>query len=253
MTAIDLGKLQDDEALMEEAAPSGPEAIGLGVSEAAEAAFAGELSPQFIREYYENDKLKPKHMKMLRMAVAGYSNNQIAEYMEYTPARVSVILNHQDARTIMARMVGEASGRLDVDKRLKAIAPEMLETVIAITRTTHDNRLRSRNAFELLGRAGFGATQKVDVKLNQTVSVAPALMQRLTSAMEEANALRSEAYDPMQRKLAKAAEEMIVIVVEETGSASRPNGLDGPGVLVNPETLVQEAEVPQSVAAGFVP
>lgn len=251
MTAVDLGKLADDDELMNEAAPAGPEAIGLGVAEAAEAAFSGELSPDFIRAYYENDKLKPKHMKMLRMAVAGYSNNQIAKYMDYTPARVSIILNHQDSRVIMSRMVGEAAGRLDVDKRLKLVAPEMLETVISITRTTHDNRLRSRNAFELLNRAGFGATQKVEATVKHTVNAQPELMNRLAIAMEEANALRSEAYDPTIRKLAKAAEEMIVIIEEQPALPVASITEIKPAV--NPEALVQTKEiVPVSIATGFV-
>jgi hypothetical protein len=227
MTVVDMLAIEDidgtgaEEELKEEL-PTGPEALGMGVSETVDAALRGELSPDYVAKYYENKKLKPKHMKMLRMAVAGYSNNEIAAKMDYTPARVSIILNHQDSLAIMARMVGAASDRLGIQERLQALAPEMVEHIVGVTRTTHDNKLRSRNAFDLLKIAGYSGVTKVE-DVTPRAAMNPAIMEKFTKVLEESNALMSSAYDPARRSLSRAAQTMIegeAVEVASSGSVS---------------------------------
>jgi hypothetical protein len=204
----------DDQSLYE-APPEGVEALGMGVEETVQAALNGTLTPEYARKYYENKSLKPKHLKMIRLAMAGYSNRYIAAKTGYTEARVSIILATQDARAVMARIAGEAANHLGTRERLLAVAPEMLEHVIGVTRTTTDNRLRSKNAFELLDRAGYGVTKQIEIADKSRPALPVAIVSRLVSALEESNALRSTAYDPNRRKLSAAAQDMIVGEVVE--------------------------------------
>ena len=188
--------------------PQGTEALGLGVAATVEAALRGELSPSYIRKYYENKKLKPKHMKILRLAVAGWDSRQIARALDLTEARVSIILNHPDASAIMARIVGAAADKLGVSERLQAVAPEMLEHTLGVIRTTHNDALKLKGAFALLDRAGFTPTHKVEVNDQRSTAAAPAILQRLVDVMAESNALHAEAYDPSKRSLSAAAQAM---------------------------------------------
>lgn len=255
MAAVNMVGVDDDDEELIEETPQGVEAIGLGVSETVASALAGDLSPDYIRKYYENDKLKPKHMKMLRMAVAGYSNNQIAEVMDYTPGRVSIILNHQDSLTIMARMVGAAADRLGVAERLQALAPEMIEHVVGITRSTHDYRLKSRNAFELLKLAGHSGVTKVELT-TPGVAASPALLGRLSAALEESNALRSEAYDPRTRSMPAAAAnmmegEVVEITTVDSGSTAGDVGVSAIRSAVPPGRDARPLSLPLNVASNI--
>lgn len=134
-------------------------------------------------KYWENLRLKPKHMQMLLMKAAGYSNNKIAEQMDMTAARVSVIVNHPDAMYLLSHLVSyQAENLLDVKARIQAHAGEALDTALMLMRTAKPE-VREKVAFKLLDRAGYGAVQKTEAVHKIEMSAPQAAT--LTAALRE--------------------------------------------------------------------
>lgn len=134
-------------------------------------------------KYWENLKLKPMHIQMLIMKAAGYKNQQIAERMNLTQARVSVIVNHPDAAYFLSHLISyQAENLLDVKARIQAHAGEALDTALMLMRTGKDE-VREKVAFKLLDRAGYGAVQKTEV--SHKVEMPAAQAQVLNDALRE--------------------------------------------------------------------
>jgi transcriptional regulator len=137
-------------------------------------------------KYWENLKLKPMHIQMLIMKAAGYKNHQIAERMNLTQARVSVIVNHPDAEYFLSHLISyQAENLLDVKARIQAHAGEALDTALVLMRTAKDE-VREKVAFKLLDRAGYGAVQKTEVshKVEMPAAQAQVLNDALRESME---------------------------------------------------------------------
>lgn len=156
-----------------------------------EAAMAGNLARSRPLKYWENLKLKPQHLQMILMKSSGFRNVDIAEAMHLTQARVSVILKHQDAQSLLAMMVSfAADNTLDVRTRIKAHSGEMLDLVLDTVRTTNDAKLRTQGAFKLLEMAGYGAVQKIETKATVTIEGPEA--SQLKDAIREAQQMDEE-------------------------------------------------------------
>lgn len=141
-------------------------------------------------KYWENLKLKPKHLQIILMKAAGYTNNLIAQQLDLTPARVSVIVNHPDAQSLLSTLVSYAAEDvLDIKTRIKAHAGEALDVALDVMRTTKDDAVRARTGFELLKMAGYGAVEKKEVK--RVVEIREEQSGRLADAMEDLLGLQS--------------------------------------------------------------
>ena len=103
-----------------------------------------------------------RHELICKLHACGMRNKEIAQALSLTEARVSVILNDPRAATYIREMVSEVADRyLDMATQFKAVAPEMFQIVGDIARDPEAPAgVRSRNAFELLDRAGYGAPEK---------------------------------------------------------------------------------------------
>lgn len=191
----------------------------------------GELARGRSLKYWENLRLKPRHLQMVLMQAAGFTNNAIANATGYTPARVSVILNHPDARTLAAILISYAAeDTLDIKSRIQAHAGEALDTVLDVMRNTRNDGVRKDCGFELLKMAGYSGVEKKTVQFSFKVE-GPAA-QRIADALSEES--DDEEEDP-SRFLEDAEYEI------ETG-AEVPLLSDGQEAEKTPEPIETEAE-----------
>jgi hypothetical protein len=158
------------------------------------AAFSGQLARGRDLKYWENLRLKPQHIQMLVMKGAGYKNNEIARAMDITEARVSVIVNHPDAQSVMALLVSfQAEELLDVKTRIQAHSGEALNVALEQMRNASEPAVRLKAAFGLLDRAGYGAVQRTE---NKHVVEIPATAARgIAAALKEAQEIEEVEFE----------------------------------------------------------
>jgi hypothetical protein len=127
-------------------------------------AMSGSLPRSRPLRDWEPAKLNAQHIQMVLMkAAGGITQNTIAEVLNVTPANVSVVLNHPDAKFLLARLASHSAGDvIDIEARIQQVMPEMLEIVIDAAREAEEPTQRAKIAFGLLDRGGYGAKQKVD-------------------------------------------------------------------------------------------
>lgn len=194
--------VQDIEELPE--LPKADDERALRLEQLMTQAMTGELNRARSLKYWENLRLKPKHMQILLMAAAGYTNNMIANKMELTPARVSVILNHPDAQTLLSALVSySAENLLDVKARIQAHAGEALDIALNVMRNSGDMKVQKDTAFELLKMAGYGAIERKQVDVNASLKMDKKDSSKLISALEES----SEIFDVDYEVYCEAEEE----------------------------------------------
>lgn len=135
----------------------------------------GTISRGRSLKYWENLKLNPKHIQMLVMKAAGFTNNYIAAEFEMTAARVSVIVNHPDAQSVLSRLISyQAEELIDVKSRIRAHSAEALDISLDVMRNARDDGLKLKAAFGLLDRGGYGAVQRSEAKIEVSLPIAAA-------------------------------------------------------------------------------
>jgi hypothetical protein len=116
-------------------------------------AMRGALPRNRALKAWEPDKLNSRHIGCVLLRAAGYRQNRIAELMGYTQGSLSIILNHPDARTILAAILAEgAKQSIDISATVQQHAPKMLEIAQDIAEDTNvkpETRLKA--AFGWLG------------------------------------------------------------------------------------------------------
>lgn len=161
-------------------------------------AMSGQLPRYRSLKSWEPDKLDERHIQAVLMRAGGMSQNKIAEYLGWEPAWTSVILNHPDAQYLLTRIVSYAADNvIDLQERIKATAPEAFDTVLEVMRSTNDQDLRSKNAFEILKMAGYGAQKSPAVVINSQVNqgVSAKAIGQLTQAIREAAMIQEVQYE----------------------------------------------------------
>lgn len=149
---------------------------------------AGELPRGRALKPNEPDRLDERHLNIIMLRASGMDQGIIARTTGFTEPWVSIVLNHPDAQSVLATIVGYAADNvIDLNKRIQATAPEAFDKVVRVMRTTPDEGLASRNAFEILKMAGYGAVEKKSVKHEFGLSDEGA--KELAQAMREAQGL----------------------------------------------------------------
>lgn len=189
----------------------------------------GELFRGRSLRYWENLKLKPIHIQMLIMKAAGYPNRAIARNFDYDEARVSVIVNHPDAKAILSRLVSyQAENLLDIKARLHAHAGEALDTVLTAMRSAEKPTERAAIGFKLLDRAGYGAIQKVDHSVKFEMPAAEA--HQLTAALSESQEVQDADWSIVSEHAGQAGgvgdseEREVSVGTEQTDTVLPPHG-----------------------------
>lgn len=135
---------------------------------------------------WEPDRIDERHLQIIMLRSCGMDQGRIAQITGFTEPWVSIILNHPDAQYVLARMVSySADNVLDMQTRIQAVAHEAFDTVVDVMRTSRDEKLRSRNAFEILAMAGYGPTQRISATVEHSVAAPNEKIDALTRAIEE--------------------------------------------------------------------
>lgn len=178
--------------------------------------------------YWENLKLNPVHIQMLIMKAAGYKNRAIARQFDYDEARVSVIVNHPDARSVLSRLVSfQAENLLDIKARIQAHSGEALDTVLVAMRTAEKPIDRANIGFKLLASAGYGAVQKVDHSVKFEMPAAEA--HKLTEALNESQELQDADWEIVSEHAGQVGgvgdseEREVSVGTEQTDIVSPPH------------------------------
>lgn len=114
---------------------------------------------------YQPKQLNNRHHEILRLSLLGFSNKEIAEKLDCTPATVSIALNSGLGRVHSSILRSEADGvAVEVAKRIREIAPKAIAIVSEIMEDAEvPSHTRLRAAQDLLDRAGFAPVKKVDM------------------------------------------------------------------------------------------
>lgn len=165
-------------------------------------AMAGLLPRERQLKNWEPDTLDERHLQAVLLRAGGMPQNKIAAFMGWDESWTSVVLNHPDAKYVLTRIISFAADNvIDLETRIKAHAPEALDAIVEVMRTTQDEKVRSQNAFELLKLAGYGSKpassgptiNAKNVQINQGVS--PAQIDNLASAIRESKQIREVIYE----------------------------------------------------------
>lgn len=114
---------------------------------------------------YQPKELNAKHHEILRLALLGYSNVQIAERLNCTPATVSTVRNSGLGRQQASLLKAEADhSAIETAKRMRELAPNAIETINQIMANEElPAAVRLNAAKDVLDRAGFAAPKQVQV------------------------------------------------------------------------------------------
>lgn len=146
---------------------------------------------------WEPDKLDERHLHAILLRAGGMPQKDIAKMMGWEDSWTSIVLNHPDAQYVLTRIISYASDNvIDIQARIQAVAPEALDTVVEVMRTTQDEKLRSQNAFEILKMAGYGAkpVSAPTVQVNNFNQVPSPILENLTKALSESKEIQPRQY-----------------------------------------------------------
>lgn len=175
-----------------------------GASEAAQSrevqlviqqALAGNLPRPRDLKYWEPVSLTMRHIQMIFDRALGMTNSEIMAKYDMDASRVSVILNHPDAETVMSVIAGKIADRItDPIARFKATAGEASNELIAGMRTSKDEKHRRKCALDILSMAGYGAPKKVEADVNHNFNVPAPIANRLADTLDQAKEVAAEDY-----------------------------------------------------------
>jgi len=175
-------------------APSAAAAIGTPeVRLVIQRALKGDLPRARDLKYWEPKGLDMKHIQCIFRKALGYTNAEIAQEFGYTDSYTSIILGHPDAEVIMSVIAGAMGDRItDPIERAKATAGEAMNELVSVMRTSKNDGIRRKSALDILGMAGYGIKQKVDVAVTHMLPAAG--VERLANAMERARQIQEIPY-----------------------------------------------------------
>lgn len=137
---------------------------------------------------YQPKQLNERHHEILRLAMLGYSNTEIAARLSCTPATVSIVRNSGLGRQQTSLLRAEADhSALETAKRIRELAPDALEAVREIMMNEDmPANVRLSAAKDVLDRAGFAATKQVKVSSTNVHLTGDDLDSLKTIALERA-------------------------------------------------------------------
>jgi transposase len=125
------------------------------------------------------EKWTPRHRLIIALHLGGDTNKEIAEKMDLSEGRVSVILNDPRAVYEVERMSQRVADRtVDTGIRLKLYANEALDEIIEELRTCSNVKVRQSAAFGILDRAGYTPARRDEAE------APPVLPSEVISRME---------------------------------------------------------------------
>ena len=109
-------------------------------------------------------KWKPFYIQIIRMKWMGNTNTEIASLLSISDALVGKVVNSDKGREIFEQLQSSVfDSMVEVVTLAQAVAPEMLREKVKLALYSSDERIRSKNASDVLGIAGHVSIQKIVV------------------------------------------------------------------------------------------
>lgn len=145
-----------------------------------------------LRAYHPNE-ISQRHKLVWMLHATGKRNKEIAELLNYTEARVSVIVNDPRREQFLPEFSSAVAEQIqDVRQKLRLHAPEAVDEVVDEMRHSTDANVRQRAAFGILDRAGYG---KIDKRVVAHTEVTEEAARELTAGirdLEELDAIEAD-------------------------------------------------------------
>jgi hypothetical protein len=131
-------------------------------------------------------RVRERHKMVVMLAVCGWRNDEIARAMQYTPSRISVILNSHHPELLRVR--DETANRIanstvDLTAKIRLAAGPALDKMIALVDSQDENVAR-QSAKDILDRAGYAPVKK---QLNVDAQVPMEELTGVLDRIQEAN------------------------------------------------------------------
>lgn len=118
---------------------------------------------------YSPKRLRPAHLDMVTLHLAGDSNTDIATKLGYTPQQVSNILNSPEVLEILTALKDETLNTMtQVQAEAQLYAPEILRRKINYALHGSDDRVRNTAQTEILHIAGHVPVKHIVVNDHNT-------------------------------------------------------------------------------------
>jgi len=109
--------------------------------------------------------VRPYHREIARRLVLGQRQSDICVDLGISTGRLSIIVNSPLFKLELKRLEDiRDKGVEDVTRSLKNLAPVALEQIERTMYTAKSEKLRTQCAWDILDRAGYKATDKVEVR-----------------------------------------------------------------------------------------
>lgn len=143
---------------------------------------------------YEIQKLKENHQRIIDMVLDGMGNKEIAEKLGMTPTGVGLIRRspvfqgelERRSNSIQEKIEAEVvQTRVDAGTRITEAATRAAEVQIELL-DSESEIVRQKSAMDILDRAGYGKTSKMDVTSRSvTISLVKEDFSRILEAAQE--------------------------------------------------------------------
>lgn len=159
-----------------------------------------DLRPDaFPEKDWEPNTWTSRHELICDLHLAGYENWRIAEELNYSESRVSVILSDQRAAEYVRSIrsgIKESVSQF-AERRLQGLLPLAFDVIeedlrMAAEQMGRGERIvRSKSAFGVLASLGYGPVQK-QVRANISDAIPAGLLERSEKAVEELREMRGK-------------------------------------------------------------
>lgn len=152
-----------------------------------------DLLPEFEPEkYYQPKKWGIKHRQCVALHLAGWTNNEIAEALDWTPAKVSITINdpraHHDSENVLAPVADVARS---VSQKLEEASSDAFEVAMEILHQGEKDETRLKAAFGLLDRAGYTPIKR-ELKLEGEIPADPELVEQMRKTLLESKSISAK-------------------------------------------------------------
>ena len=146
-------------------------------------------------EQQQPKTLSPRHRKLMRILLAGRTLQEAADELGFSLGRASVVVNSALFKEEMAKMEEQiAKGVIEIESekeyidggvrvKLEEEAMRSLNVLIGLRDGASSERVKQVSALEILDRAGYKASEKVESKVQLDASTG--LLNALNTAIKE--------------------------------------------------------------------
>jgi predicted transcriptional regulator len=141
-------------------------------------------------KYWEPDKWTARHALVCDLHLTGKNNNEIAELLDLTPSRISILLSDTRSHVyIQEQRQKIAASATDIIDRLHAMADDALEAIdddlnigeVELVKPAN-RAIRQKAAFGVLASLGYGPVSK---NITATVDLPKDLLERSNETLND--------------------------------------------------------------------